>query len=550
MQPPAPPVNRSRYLEWLAFAALLIAEFLLFDQVGAKHYTWIYPRWNDQIQYLAEAYTGFEYSRAHGFAAGLWHSLVDPTAQGTLHDFWALLVFQVAGPSRSAALAVNMLSFLAWQASLFFAVRRVFGSRALAWTGAGLLLALTSPWAGVQGSTIDFRLDWLAASAMGVTLATALLTEGFRHRGWAVAFGAAVGVTLLTRFLTGTYFVLIFAALLAWTLAGSQRGRRTGNLIIAAAAAFIIAGPLMWLSRAEIVNYYGMGHFTGPESAIRNQNWGIWRSTVWLEESLAHDHLGRPWLWTVGLATLTLVVMVCWPRKKRPGSPPETSAGWFLAATFLAAPALVLVLHAQKSWVVVGILLPGAVLLVLAAWHALGARLPPWTRTALAVLSLGLGGTHFAQRMLANPHSPEFLADARKVAQLADRIFETSRAMGLPTPVVSTDRITDCLDGQVMRVVCYERRHVWVPFRMSLPISIAEAPEAEIMQHLAQSDFMFLTEESSPTGYPYDRQMQALYPRLRVWCDAHLSLVERFEIFGRRLALYQRSGFTMPPARR
>ena len=529
-----------RRCEWLAFAALLAAEFLLFDQVGAKHYTWIYPRWNDQIQYLSEAYTGFEYSRAHGLAAGLWRTLVNPTAQGTLHDFWAVLVFQVAGPSRSAALAVNMLAFLAWQGALFFAVRRVFASRALAWTSAGLLLALASPWSGIQGSTTDFRLDWLAASAMGVTLSTALLTAGFRHRGWSVVFGVAVGVTLLTRFLTGTYFVLIFAALLVWTLVGSPRGRRTGNLFIAAAAALVLAGPLMWLSRAEIVNYYWIGHFIGPESAIRNQNMGIGRSTVWLGERLANDHLGLPWLRVVALATFTLLVMACWPRKNRLAAPPGNPAGGRLAAIFLLAPALVLVLHQQKSWVVVGILLPGAVLLVLAAWNALGARLPPWTRTALAGLALGLGGGFFVQRMLVNPHTPELLVDARKVATLADAIYARARVAALPQPRVAVDHITDCLDGQVLRVVCYERQHVWVPFDMTLPISIAEAPEAEIMERLARSDFVFLADAGYVGIYPYDRQMRALHPRLRSWCDEHLRLVDQFQLFGRSMMLYQR----------
>ena len=529
-----------RCWEWLAFAVLLAAEFLLFDQVGAKHYTWIYPRWNDQIQYLSEAYTGFEYSRAHGLAAGLWHTLVNPTAQGTLHDFWALLVFQVAGPSRSAALAVNLLAFLAWQAAWFFAVRRVFGSRALAWTSAGLLLALASPWSGIQGSTTDFRLDWMAASAMGVTLAAALLTAGFRRRGWAVVFGTAVGVTLLTRFLSGTYFVLIFVALLLWTIAGPQRARRTASLLIAAAVALLLAGPLMWLSREEIVHYYWIGHFIGPESAIRNQNMGLWRSIVWLGESLACDHLGVLWLWAVGIATLALVVMTFWPRKSRPAAPLGNSTNWFLAAVFLLAPAFVLVLHQQKSFVVVGILLPGAVLLVLTAWNALGARLPPWVRAALAVFSLGLGGSFFGQRMLANPHTPAFLVDARKVATLADTIFARARAAGLARPRVGTDHITDCLDGQVLRVICYERKHVWVSFDMTLPISIAEAPEADIMERLARSDFVFLSDAGYVGIYPYDRQMRALHPRLRAWCDEHLRLVDRFQLFGRSMMLYQR----------
>jgi len=542
--------SRLRCVEWLAFAALLVAEFLLFDQVGAKHYTWIYPRWNDQIQYLSEAYTGFEYSRAQGLAAGLWHTLVNPTAQGTLHDFWAVLVFQVAGPSRSAALAVNLLAFLAWQAAWFFAVRRVFGSRALAWTSAGLLLALASPWSGIQGSTTDFRLDWLAVCALGVTLAAALLTAGFRHRGWAVAFGAAVGVTLLTRFLTGTYFVLIFAALLLWTVTGSQRGRRTVNLLIAAATALILAGPLMWLSRDEIFHYYWIGHFIGPESAIRNQHMGLGRSVAWLIERLACDHLGLLWLWAVGLATLALLVLAFWPRPSRPAAPPGNSASWFLAATFWLAPALVLVLHQQKSWVVVGILLPGVVLLVLAAWNTLGASLPSWVRAALAVFSLGLGGSFFVQRMLANPHTPGFLVDARKVATLADTIFDRARAAGLAQPRVGTDHITDCLDGQVLRVICYERKHVWVSFDMTLPISIAEAPETDIMERLARSDFVFLSDAGYVGIYPYDRQMRALHPRLRAWCDEHLRLVDQFQLFGRSMMLYQRREIPVLPTHR
>src|SRR5947207_1369347 len=82
---------------WLAFAACLGGEFVFFDQVGAKHHTWIYPRWNDQIQYLTECYTGFEFARLHGFWRGLWATLINPSAQGTLHDFYALIAFTLAG---------------------------------------------------------------------------------------------------------------------------------------------------------------------------------------------------------------------------------------------------------------------------------------------------------------------------------------------------------------------------------------------------------------------------------------------------------------------
>src|SRR5688572_6305012 len=105
---------------WLAVA--LLAEFLLFDQFGAKRFTHLYPRWNDQIQYLTESYAGYEYARAHGAGAGLWQTLANRSAQGTLHDTWALIAFTLAGPSRSAALAINMVALMAWQVALYVVV--------------------------------------------------------------------------------------------------------------------------------------------------------------------------------------------------------------------------------------------------------------------------------------------------------------------------------------------------------------------------------------------------------------------------------------------
>jgi len=104
--------------------------------------------------------------------------------------------------------------------------------------------------------------------------------------------------------------------------------------------------------------------------------------------------------------------------------------------------------------------------------------------------------------MLANPHTPGFLVDARKVATLADTIFARARAAGLAQPRVGTDHITDCLDGQVLRVICYERKHVWEPFDMTLPISIAEASEADIMERLARSDFVFLSDAATSASIP------------------------------------------------
>ena len=174
----------------------MLAEFLLFDRMTSQHHASVYPRWNDQIQYLRESYTAYEEAKAHGLAAGLKFALGKPALQGTLHDTAALLVFEVTGSaSRSAALSLNLLVFLAWQAALLAGIARISGSRALGWMGFGLLLCLAWPWSGEAGSAVDFRLDHGAMCLFGITAITALLTRGFRSWGWSLALGLAVGVT-------------------------------------------------------------------------------------------------------------------------------------------------------------------------------------------------------------------------------------------------------------------------------------------------------------------------------------------------------------------
>src|SRR5688500_20319227 len=94
---------------WLLVLTFAL-EFVVFDQFGARRHTSVYPRWNDQIQYLGDSYTAYEFAESRGVVAGLLNALTNASAQGTLHDFFALIVFLVAGPSRSAALSVNVLA--------------------------------------------------------------------------------------------------------------------------------------------------------------------------------------------------------------------------------------------------------------------------------------------------------------------------------------------------------------------------------------------------------------------------------------------------------
>ena len=524
---------------WLLLA-VFVFEFFLFDHFGARRHTNAYPRWNDQIQYLTESYTGHEYARAHGLGAGLWRSLTNPSAQGTLHDFFAILAFTIAGPSRSAALALNLLALIAWQAALFVAVARRTGRPALAFVAAMLPLLLRGPWDNIPGSAYDFRLDHLAMCALGITAAAAWLSDGFRSRRGSAFFGIAVGLTLLTRFLTGTYFVVIFAGLLAWVLSGADRKIRTANLGGAAFIAFLMAAPIFWLNADAVRDYYWVGHYVGPESVIRNPHLGLGRSLAFIWGNLCQRHIG-------GFFAIVAIGAALWFAFSRRGERrPADRGAWLVGALFLLAPALVLTLHQQKSEVVVSALVPGAVLLTIALWLIAARRATDRGVRGCAVFVAVAALAFFTHAQVPPAYSPAINAEIRLVNSLADEIFTRARAGGLRELRVAVDHITDSLDAQVLRVICYERHRVLFPVNMTLPTGIAEPTEAIVMSRLAESDFVFLTEDAPAGGYPFDQKLATMRPQLRAWCDAHLRVANQFTLFGRRMRLYQRREIPFP----
>jgi hypothetical protein len=469
-----------------------------------------------------------------------------------------------------------MLALIAWQAATFFALVRVTRSHSLAWAGAALPVALAWPWNGWAGSMADFRLDHFAMCAFGISFAAALLADGFRSTRWSIAFGAAVGFTLLTRFLTGTYFTLIFLACLTWLLCTQDRWRRVRNLGLAALTAFGLAAPIFWLNREWVWNYYWIGHFTGPESAIRSPHMNFSRSLNFVWSNVRDRHLGAMFGWATGLASALWVfyaVIAWWPWTRDPakratgkffwteanldrGTPPPASRPqaplpWSmlrLSAIFMLAPATVLTLHSQKSEIVLGVILPGLIGLIVFFWLVLlrfvGAHTPPTLLRNLAAIPTLVVCTlttwHFHRAVEAPPHDSERTSDLRAINQLADRVFTSVNLAKLTRPWVGVNQISTGFDALVLSVICYERHKVWVPFAMTLPTGIMEADEKLIMERVALSDFFFLVVDGPVSDWPFDRQQRALLPKVQAWCEANRRPVARYEIFGQRMVLYQR----------
>ena len=239
---------------------------------------------------------------------------------------------------------------------------------------------------------------------------------------------------------------------------------------------------------------------------------------------------------------------------------------WVIGFVWLLAPALVLTLHPQKQEIVINALVPGVILLVIALWTAikpaeaglllreasggqvgggqLRARLGLADSAALWFVARGTmiaALVFFSHRQRVPVETAEAMENFRQVNTLADYIFTRGQEAKLSPIRVSVDFITDALDAQVLRVVCYERHHVWRDFDMKLPTGIAEPDAAEVRQRVADSDFVFLTgDDFTHLGYPFDRKLAALRPELRAWCDAHLRLTRTFTFSGHPILLYER----------
>lgn len=541
---------RNRWL-WVAAGLLMLAEFGLFHRMTRLHYSWVHPRWSDQIQYLTESYNSYEVLHTQGWWQGLVYACTNPAAQGTLHDIVAVVVFGVFGPSRLAALDINFAVFLAWQGITLFAVQRVSRSPALGWLGFGLVLCVAGPWSADAGSAVDFRLDHGAMCLWGITAATALLTGGFRDLRWSLVFGGLVGLTIIERFLTGAYFAPVFLAAAIWILGGEEKSRRLRNLVLAGAVAFVLAAPFFWLNWSWIYNYYWNGHFANAESAARAPHLGVWGSIDYVLEGLRGRQLGSVFLVFSLVVTLIPLLLESFWDRVRVGLPKVDRDWLFMAAAFFVLPAVLLCLHRQKSEYVLGVLAPGLVLILLWIWNVLLAGLPLFARrtspsllAALSCAGLAVGLAFFVVRQLT-PDYPErnFIASSRKTRELMERIYLTAKRNNLPEPQIGMDRINDAIGGIMFRVTCYEKHREWVPFGDRLPTGILANDEATIFTRLAECDFVFLTDEMPGHGHwPYDQQMKKLYPRLKAWCEAHLQHVDSFPFFDSQMSLYQRRG--------
>ena len=538
--------NMSKKDHVLALFVFLVIQLCLLHNFSGTNQSLIYPRWYDQVQYLTESYQGFESRGEAGSLSSFKGTLTNVSPQGALHDLWAVMMFNIAGPSRNSALLVNLAWYSLLQLAIFCMLVSVTGRTEIAWLSVGLLMALQGPWLPVSASVIDFRLDWAASCSFGIALCVAVATKGFGSTGWSILFGMAVAITILTRTLTVVYFAGIFAISLPLLLCTRDRWQRCARWSLALAAALMSTGPVLWHNRSVIYNYYWIGQIAGPERPLRDSHLGVLESIRWLMNELVFNTIGVPALSLFSLAIILLVLVRNVKAVESRHLLTGVSSGRAATLTivlFLIIPGAVLVAHPTKASQPVTILIGPAVCLVPIIFWMFTKRVRTCGVVFLSATTLVCCLIIHISFLQDWRIDKTVASDCARINSLVDYIFYRSEESGLSKPRVAVTGNSDAISVGVFNVLGYERHLSWLGIEQTLPTGLLPAARDTILAQLGASDFVCLiSEKYAKPVWPFDRQMEEMGPELRTWCESNLKHIADFELSGLTVSTFERQG--------
>ena len=529
---------------WALLAGLIAAEACLFA-VAVRPVARAWPTRFDQATFLARTYELHERAGEIGFLRAAGEFVRTGLANGVLLPVEAAVLFRLTGPSRAAALVVNFVHYVALAVALFLAARRLSGRTGTGLLAVGFLLLSRTPFFWV-GGLLDFRFDFAAACLYGIALSLALMSDGFARGRLAALAGAAAAACIATRFVTLAYVAGLFTlAAAAFTWRGRIEGPNRERLRGLAAAAFVgaaVAGPFVWWSRDALRDYYVSQHFgdLGRVRAAALFDRGLPAFLAYYPYQALLRHAGLPLL----ALTAVLAVLVWRTRNDADAipSPGLRPAALWVTAAFVV-PAAALTLGPQRQPDVASILLVPVLLacvLAVIGWGG-SARGRALERVgAAAALAIGLALQ--AVRVLGPVPGGGAGRDANEVARLHDAVFTVARRLGLSSPLLSVDRITDAFDATIFEAYAYERHGVLVRARHGLGASLLASSDAEALGTLRASDFVLLTRTPAPKllVFPFTQQMERLAPEVRAFCETRLISEGSFRYGGGEVELFRR----------
>ena len=230
----------------------------------SNHWLTFPPPW-DQAFYL---YMGLRYLHAlvdYGLVAGFKEFIHLSPDVAPLYPLTSVPFYLLFGPSRSVAYLTNVgyLGLLLWGIYLL-------GTHLYKRT-AGLLAVFTAAtFTATVNYSRDYLLEFPATAFVTLGIYALLRSEAFRHRTWCLALGALVGLSVLTKTMTGVFFIgpiLLALASLVWQQ--QLNGAALRNFLWAVGMGILVAavwwGPNYRTAFGYLI-YYGFRAGSAPYS--------------------------------------------------------------------------------------------------------------------------------------------------------------------------------------------------------------------------------------------------------------------------------------------
>jgi hypothetical protein len=275
-----------------AWVVLPLATFLTASSaVWLRQNLLAYPPPWDQANYLTMGLRFF-----HAWQDGGPRALAGALSESSavwppLFPLSTAALYSLLGESRLVAHLTNGLFVVLLLAGIQSLAASAHGRRA------GLLAAvLACGFSDVVRLSRDYLLDFPASALLAVAVAALVRSHDLRGRGWTLAFGAAVGLTALTKTMTGIFMVAPVALALWRRRRAGELGGALRHLGLAALLALAVAGP-WWLPHLrDAIGYlyhYGLGSGAAPYATGGRTVLG-WRNVTYYGWVLVNNAVSFP----------------------------------------------------------------------------------------------------------------------------------------------------------------------------------------------------------------------------------------------------------------
>jgi hypothetical protein len=549
---------------------LIALEAVLFCNFYFREIAWYPPQSYDQAVFLSEAYRLEDRVLSKGVGE-LWNALwTTANPSGLLLPIEGAFSSLVIGGTRLPQLGVLFIAFAVLQLIAFSTAQVAWHTRAYGYMALGLILCQTTAWFWA-GGLFDFRLDFIAHCLYGIWACAVIRSSLFLDRRWAIISGLLGAFLVLHRFLSMIYLFGVCAGFVVACVAVgfiARRGdlterlkRRFYNLALSLGIVVVIVGPVLFINRNAIKDYYLVGHTEGQEKYVRASEFGIHDLAdhlLFYPKSILFDHLGEAFGLGFALAIVAGLITRLLPHSvtsNARGAPLRDETILLQTIFLLGAvlgPIVVLTVDISKSPVVGGIVGAPAALLVVALTAATAANpqapeSSPGRKLIFAVslAIFGLGFLNQFQRFSGHFSPYGQRADLEQLADLDKWLADYAAKHDWPSPAISSDVISAWFFPPALTASGYEQIRQLFEFRGLFGQGILGTGEAEALSLLAQSDFLILTTLPKVGVYPFYQRVALYWNDLKAWADKNMMLVRTVPFDSFSAAIYVRPSATV-----